>query len=498
MLSVRLMHRDRKVDFDQPPPPNSKLLVQDLELPTLFAAMGDGDPFLTDVARHTVITSLTDLTAIEYRRAIVEDSLDNAAIVREMYDVVATAIDVESKIFHSRLAKAPDAVLNEARRSLRCFAGPMRRLRQIGDEHGAAFASPGFRTFFDMLESELDDAYLNTIDDHLRGLNFRHGPLISVQLGRGNRGTGFRLHKSGNLPWVRWPPIGSRRTFSFEIGEHDLTGSEELGRLRSRGVDRAANAVARAAAHVLRFFTTLRSELAFYVGCINLHDRLVAKGEPTCFPVPTSGDDGPVLRAAGLYDIGLTMSIDERAVGNDIDADGRNAIVITGANQGGKSTFLRGLGTAQLMMQCGMFAPARSLSADVRSGVFTHFRREEDEEMASGKLDEELARMDDIVRSVETDGMVLCNESFSSTNEREGSEIARHVVRAFMAAGVKIVFVTHLFDFADGMRRSDGESVLFLRASRGLEGRRTYRLVEGPPLPTSFGEDVYRQVFADG
>jgi len=151
-----------------------------------------------------------------------------------------------------------------------------------------------------------------------------------------------------------------------------------------------------------------------------------------------------------------------------------------------------------LMMQCGMFAPARSLSADVRSGVFTHFKREEDEEMASGKLDEELARMDGIVRSIKADGMLLCNESFSSTNEHEGSEIARQVVRAFTATGVKIVFVTHLFDFADGMLRSNAESALFLRASRGRDGHRTYQLIEGPPLSTSFGEDVYRQVFSDG
>ena len=496
MLNVYLLFADADVALERPLPPNADLLMQDLELPTLFAAMGNGDPLLVDVAKHTVLSSLTDLTAIEYRRAIVEDSLARASVVRSMYDVVAAAVEEEKKVFHSRLARAPEAVLSEARRSLRCFVDPLRQLRKIADEHAQEFTSPGFCRFFDMLESELDDAYLSEVEGHLRSLGLRHGPLINVDLGPGNQGTNHALGKSGDARWARWLSLGSRRGYSFEIAERDLAGSEELGRLRARGIDRSANAVARAAEHVRQFFAILRTELAFYVGCINLHDRLEEKGEPTCFPKPKAAGV-PILNATGLYDIGLSMNLDDRVVGNDIAADGVNLIMITGANQGGKSTFLRGLGNAQLMMQCGMFTPAVSFTCDVRSGIFTHFKREEDEEMESGKLDEELARMDDIARVIGPNGMVLSNESFSSTNEREGSEIARQIVGAFAVTGVKVVFVTHLFELADGLYRSGAGSTLFLRAERGPEGHRTYRLMEGPPLPTSFGADVYEQVFSD-
>ncbi len=68
-------------------------------------------------------------------------------------------------------------------------------------------------------------------------------------------------------------------------------------------------------------------------------------------------------------------------------------VMITGANQGGKSTFLRSIGLAQLMMQCGMFVPAESLSSNVCDGIFINFKREEDATMKCGKLDEELSRM---------------------------------------------------------------------------------------------------------
>ena len=55
--------------------------------------------------------------------------------------------------------------------------------------------------------------------------------------------------------------------------------------------------------------------------------------------------------------------------------------MITGANQGGKSTFLRSLGQAQLMMQAGMFVAARVVRRQRLRGVFTHFKREEDATM---------------------------------------------------------------------------------------------------------------------
>jgi hypothetical protein len=68
-------------------------------------------------------------------------------------------------------------------------------------------------------------------------------------------------------------------------------------------------------------------------------DRLADKREPTCFPVPVAPGD-LVFSARGLYDVCLTLSIDARVVGNDLNADNRRLVMITGANQGGKSTFL--------------------------------------------------------------------------------------------------------------------------------------------------------------
>jgi DNA mismatch repair ATPase MutS len=170
-------------------------------------------------------------------------------------------------------------------------------------------------------------------------------------------------------------------------------------------------------------------------------------------------------------------------------------VIITGANQGGKSTFLRSIGLAQLMMQCGMVVPAESFCANVCDGLFTHYKREEDSTMESGKLDEELSRMSDIVDNITPNSMVLFNESFSATNEREGSEIARQIVGALLEQRIKVFFVSHLYEFAHGFYDKGMENALFLRAERQSDGRRTFKLIEREPLQTSFGKDLYEKIF---
>jgi DNA mismatch repair ATPase MutS len=206
------------------------------------------------------------------------------------------------------------------------------------------------------------------------------------------------------------------------------------------------------------------------------------------------------LSARGLYDPSLSLRLTGRVVGNDLEADGKRLVMITGANQGGKSTFLRSAGLAQLMMQCGMFVAAEAFTASVSQGVFTHFNREEDATMEQGKLDEELSRMRDIADVITPGSLLLGNESFASTNEQEGSEIGRQIVRALLDVGIRVLFVTHLFDLAQSLYSGQGSAgqggaALFLRPERRDDGHRTFRLLPGEPLSTSYGPDLYRQIF---
>jgi DNA mismatch repair ATPase MutS len=101
---------------------------------------------------------------------------------------------------------------------------------------------------------------------------------------------------------------------------------------------------------------------------------------------------------------------------------------------------------------------------------FTHYKREEDVTMKSGKLDEELNRMSDIVDQITPNSMLLFSESFAATNEREGSEIARQIVCAFLEKRIKVFFVTHLYEFAHGFCDKKMQNAVFLRAERQPDG----------------------------
>ncbi len=496
----RRHYRNQEFDPRAGLPWNADALTADLSLSTLFAAMARDDDCVFEVARKVILTSVdADVETIRYRQDILRDCLAEPAVVRELYGVAVAAIQKQKGGFLGGLARYPDWVLRDALETMGTLLEYMRSLRRVADLHADRFSSEGWTNLFATLRRELSEEYCALVQEHLEELKFRHGELLSAELGKANKGSGYRLHRPPRRKagwWSWWTDLFEEKppVFAFELHPRDEAGAQALAALRNRGIALAANSLGQAADHVRDFFGMLRVELAFYVGCINLHEELVRKGQPTCMPVVAEAGERR-LRFRGLYDPGLALTVDRRVVGNDADADGKCLVVITGPNTGGKSTFLRSLGLAQLMMQSGLFVPAESFHGSVCRGIFTHYKREEDVRMESGKFDEELSRMSEIVDHVAPQSMVLFNESFAATNEREGSEIARQIVSALLEAGVRAFYVTHMYELAHGFYERNRGQYLFLRAGRREDGTRTFRMIEGEPLATSFGGDLYRQVF---
>jgi DNA mismatch repair ATPase MutS len=318
---------------------------------------------------------------------------------------------------------------------------------------------------------------------------------MSAMVGDGNVGTGYVLRRPHRRS-LRERILGDRSGFDFSIDPRDEGGTQALGELRARGIALAAISLGRSADHILSFFAMLRFELGFYLACLNLRDLLDRQDQSRCFPDPVGAGEVD-LTARGLYDPCLCVAGVVPVVASDVDLAGKSLLVITGANRGGKSTFLRALGLAQLMMQSGMFVAADAFRGNVSAGVFTHYRREEDATMTRGKFDEELSRASAMVDAVGPGALVLFNESFASTNEREGAEIAKQLVHALLDSGVKVAYVTHMYELAHSLWAEGRVDAEFLRAERLADGRRTYRLPKGEPLPTSHGVDLYRRIFDD-
>jgi len=492
-----LMYQYRKPDGQRHLPPHQQALIEDLELRTLFDAMAGGDEFLLDVALEALLTGPRNgLETVLYRQEVWRDCFKNPALIRQLYSLTIEAIGGTRRRWWSLSSTYPSTLLHDAIDMLEVLSAMLRKLRLFANQHAILFESKAFGAMFAMVRTELTEEYLETIETYLAELKFHKGVLLSAELGDSNESTNLTLRKANgkNRNWLerffgKGPP-----GHSFHLAERDETGGRILSDMRHHGIKRVTIALAESAYHVATFFTMLRTELAFYVGCLNLHDRLTAKGERTCIPVPAPAGKRS-NHFTGLYDVSLTLHVDGRVAANSAVADGKNLVIITGANQGGKSCFLRSIGLAQLMMQSGMFVGAESFTGELCPALFTHYKREEDANMKSGKFDEELARMSAIVEDLKPNSMMLFNESFAATNEREGSEIARQIVCALLEKGVKIFYVTHLYQFARTLFETRSTDGLFLRAERLPDGRRTFQLLEGAPRETSYGEDLYIKIF---
>jgi len=498
-MRPHLLYRNRDFDIKVSLPWNAAVLAKDLELQVLFDAMSGKDELLAEVVRRVVHTSPeNNADTILYRQEILKDCIAQREIIQVIYDFSLAAIEARKSSWFGIFTSHPTSVLSSSAGMMRIYAGYLRQLRAVADEHNNKFHSEGVLTFMRMLQEELNDVYFEAIEDNLDQLSLKGGIRASVHLTEANKGSGYILQRyEGRKPdwWHRFFPPKTEG-YHFNIHPRDESGIRALEQLNDQVVNRAANALAQANDHILKFFILLQQELAFYLGCLNLYDRLKELGQVITIPMAMSPHSVNHY-AVELYDPCLALSMGRQVVGNDLNADKRGLIIITGANQGGKSTFLRSIGVAQLMMQSGMFVAAKEFSANIVSQVFTHFKKEEDRSMQSGKFDEELSRMNAIADHLTAGCLVLFNESFAATNEREGSEIAVQIVTALIEKSIKVFFVTHLYDFASIYYKKNLEETLFLRADRHSDASRDFKLTVAPPLPTSYGPDIYEKIFGD-
>lgn len=491
MLKAHLLYPDRGLDPAAEPPAGSPELEGDLGLDGIWKAMAQGDPFLLDVARRVTLHSLTSEGLIRHRQGVLRDCLADEKSFEELYSLAVTAIEGDRRIW-GLASRRPAHALRRATQSLDLLLPLLRRLRLVVEDGMAALPSSGVRALVSAVRSDLDDAYLAGLDSCLQGLHrLSEAQSISARLGPGNQGSELvlRMPSATRPGWAERLGLGERSQYSFQIAPRDDAGLQALADLVDRGINSGVEAVAQAADHVLDFFSTLRFEVGFYLSCRNLHHALRRAGTSLCWPEPLPPEE-PGLRFRALVDAGLALRAPSPVVGNDLDAAGGRLLVVTGANSGGKSTFLRSLGLAQLMLQAGMFVAAESFTAPVTTSLQTHFVRGEEAERDTGRLDADLARLAETVSRLNQGAMLLLNEPLSGTNEREGSEIAKQVISALTEEGVTVVLVTHFFTLATALRGTPSAPVLHLIAERLADGRRTYRIREGDPQPSAFGSDL--------
>lgn len=261
---------------------------------------------------------------------------------------------------------------------------------------------------------------------------------------------------------------------------------------------------------------TIRPQIAYFLGAVDLFRSLQRRGLPVC-RAEVLAADRRALRIDGFYNLLLALRdesagpVPELAAGAaaepsgivlnsaTFDDDGR-IYILTGPNQGGKTTYTQGIGIAQVLAQCGLLTTAQSAGISPVDHVVTHFPAEERGQLSTGRLGEEAERFARLFHVVTRNSLVLLNESLTSTSPGESEYLAEDIIRALRVLGVRGVFATHLHGLAERVaeinRDNDGRSTVATLVAGVHEilnnggAHRTYRIHRGPPAGKSFARDI--------
>lgn len=496
-MNTHLLYIDRNFDWTRNPTELEEEYIRNFGLDIMFHTMAGDDSFIYQNIKKVMTLSLCDQNEIVYRQDILKDCMDNPAMINKLWNIASTvSLKTEKLVNRSLISGYPKAVLEESMEMMKVYLEELKKIRDIILDHQSEFKSTGMKNFCNRTIETFPGTFFDEAAVFLHECRFRNGILLKGQPGKGNKTKDYSVINSrekeskttGFLKKLR------NEAFTFLIDESDTGSMNALSDIEQNGLSALASIVRQASEGISDFLLSLRKELAFYKGCLNLQDTLRIFHEPICFP---DIDISPnrIYKFKELYDLSMVLTSKLHAVGNTLTLNQYRLLIITGANQGGKSTFLRSLGMAQVMMQCGMFVGAKTYTGFISKGIYSHFRNEEDADMKSGKFDEELRRLNKIIDCIKPGATIFLNESFAATNEKEGTEIARQVTNAFLEKGINICFVTHFYEYAISYYNLHRPGDIFLIAERSENGERTYRLIEGEPKRTSYGMDLYKSIF---
>jgi DNA mismatch repair protein MutS len=191
-------------------------------------------------------------------------------------------------------------------------------------------------------------------------------------------------------------------------------------------------------------------EIGFYLCYLTIVRRLTSAGVNFSYPEVTV--EPGALSADGAFDLALAIKSTGEAqalVGNNFHLSGLERIlVVTGPNQGGKTTFARTMGQCAYLASLGCPVPARWARFTLPDRIYTHFDRSEILSTPHGKLEDELIRIRDILSDATATSLIIMNESLSSTTVADALLIGTEILRRIIALRCVAVCVTFLDELA--------------------------------------------------
>lgn len=217
-------------------------------------------------------------------------------------------------------------------------------------------------------------------------------------------------------------------------------------------------------------------EIQFYIAALEHLSKIQQPDLSFCYPEISTTTKS--TEAHDTFDLALAYSLrssDETVVPNDFSLSGSERImVVTGPNQGGKTTFARLFGQLHYLASLGMPVPGTEATLFLPDQILTHFEREENAQSLRGKLEDDLIRARDLLQKTTTNSIIILNEIFTSTTLQDAIFLSKKFMHRLTQKDVLGVWVT----FLDEVSEMDEQAVSMVATVDPEDpSRRTFRII---------------------
>ena len=480
-----------------------------------------------------ILTQLnTDTEVMNYRLDILDDFLNVPALESVLYENIHK-LYVNEHVNIQKLGLADSFyALNKRFTSLQTFTECITNCHEFCQKYQDKFKSLALKQltsyFADVYNSEYFDEVKQETEECLKilakgvksvtvGINFDDmmRPVEAMLISVSNES----IKKKGRFDWIfkhldgdGARAIGKTHSLYNENGgTNDLEAPlfRELKEINSEYIahlDRAVRAYYKKSTEDV---LTFENQMSFYIGAKKLIEAVKARGLDMVRPSYLPMEDRK-MKATEIFDLSFYIqmvsndpmaSLKGKIITNDctMDENGR-FFVLTGANNGGKTTYTRSVGIVQVLAQAGLYVPAQSCEISPVDFIYTHFPKEEEVGLNTSRFTQECKQFKETIDTATKYSMLLLNESIQSTTPTECVYIATELTKIFRCVGVRGVYATHLLELARSLdtlnTEVEGDTKLVsivTTVDESGDQKRLYKIIRSAPQEFGYARSIYEK-----